>query len=587
MLQSSKVAETRSSSAPVNIAAHLSEMARQQPYAPAIFAPDGHDRGGRVRYTHYTYRQLDETSDRIARGLAKYGVQRGTRVALMVRPSLELFSLTFGLFKAGAVPVLIDPGIGLANMKACLERARPEAFIGIATAQLARVVLRWARGSVRTVITVGTSAPFVSGVSLEEVERAGRRGGDALAATNADEVAAILFTSGSTGAPKGAVYTHGNFAAQVDAIRRMYDIRPGEVDLPTFPLFALFDPALGMSTVIPDMDPTRPAKADPRKIIRAIEDFGVTNMFGSPALLDTLGRYGEAHGTKLPSLRRVISAGAPVPAHVLRRMRAMLSSDALVVTPYGATECLPVASIESREVLSETAQATARGAGVCVGRPVPEAEVSIIAIEDGPIARFSDARQLARGEIGEIAVRGPMATRRYFDAEEQTALAKIVDDAPASGFRHRMGDLGYLDDAGRLWFCGRKSQRVRAGHATFFTISCEGVFNAHPDVLRSALVGVRRNGGVTPVICIELERGVRERKELVNELRELAQAHDHTRVITTFLVHPGFPVDIRHNAKIRREELAQWAERKQGVRGETNGSPARRRGGPFERREED
>ncbi len=540
----------------VNIAAHLPRMAKAQPYAPAIFVPDGRDRRGRPRYTHYTYRQLDEASDRIARGLRTVGVDRGTRVALMVRPSLELFSLTFGLFKAGAVPVLIDPGIGLANMKSCLEKARPEAFIGIPAAQLARLALRWARASIRTVITVGARGPWLS---LDDVENAGRGSGDALTPTRAGDVAAVLFTSGSTGAPKGAVYTHGNFAAQVEAIRRMYDIRPGEVDLPTFPLFALFDPALGMTTVIPDMDPTRPAKADPRKIARAIDDFGVTNRVGSPAGRNTLSRWGEARGVRRPPLRRVISAGAPVPARVLARMRTMLSEDAEVVTPYGATECLPVASIESREVLGETAAKTEGGAGVCVGRPGPEAEVSIIAGTDAPIRAWSGARVLPRGEIGEIAVRGPMATRRYFEDEHHTALAKIADDE-GEGFRHRMGDVGYLDEEGRLWFCGRKSQRVMLGDRTLFTIPCEGVFNAHPDVFRSALVAANNDGRALAVICVELEpRALRRKDRVLRELRERAREHAHTRDIDTFLVHPGFPVDIRHNAKIRREDLSRWA----------------------------
>jgi acyl-CoA synthetase (AMP-forming)/AMP-acid ligase II len=543
---------------PVNVAAHLPRVAREQPYAAAIWAPSGRDRRGRPRYTHCTYRQLDEASDRIARGLAHFGVGRGTRVAVLVRPSLELFSLTFGLFKAGAVPVMIDPGIGLANMKACLARARPEAFIGIPLAQLARLALRWAP-TAKTVITVGR--PALGAISLEDVERAGERGGPVLAPTSADEIAAILFTSGSTGAPKGAVYTHGNFAAQVESIRRLYDIRPGEIDLPTFPLFALFDPALGMTTVLPEMDPTRPAKADPRVIARAIEDFGVTNMFGSPALLNTLGRWGQACGARLPSLRRVISAGAPVPAHVLARVRAMLDEQAHVVTPYGATECLPVASIESRQVLGETAAKTERGAGVCVGRPVPEAEVSIIAITDAPIARWRDAEVLGPGEIGEIVVKSPMATRSYFDAPSATALAKIPDDDGARGFRHRMGDLGYLDEQGRLWFCGRKSQRVVAQGRTFFTIPCEGVFNAHPDVFRSALVGATVAGETVPVVCVELEPGrkSRDRARLVEELRERAAEHEHTEPLRTFLVHPGFPVDIRHNAKIGREALARWA----------------------------
>lgn len=536
----------------VNIAAHLPRVAAQQPFAPAIYFPDGRDRAGRVRYTHYTYRQLDEASDRISLGLRAIGLEPGTRVALMVRPSLELFSLVFGLFKAGLVPVMIDPGIGLKNMKACLATARPEAFVGISAAQVARLLLGWARGSVRTVVTVGPVAPW-GGHTLAQVEREGERAsGEALVATSAGDMAAILFTSGSTGPPKGAVYSHGNFAAQTEAIRRMYDIRPGEIDLPTFPLFALFDPALGMTTVIPDMDPTRPAKADPAKITEAIEDFGVTNMFGSPALLNTLARWGERTGARLPSLKRVISAGAPVPTHVLRRMRAMLPDDAEVVTPYGATECLPVSSIESREVLSETAERTGQGEGVCVGRPVKEAEVAVIRIDDGPIGEWSEDLRVNDGEIGEIVVKGPQATRRYWDAEDHTARAKIRD---GDAIRHRMGDLGRFDLQGRLWFQGRKSQRVQGAERAWFTAAVEGVINEHPAVFRSALVGVSGQ----PVVCVELEPGQRESPALHVELRERAAAHRATEGIDRFLVHPGFPVDIRHNAKIRREELARWA----------------------------
>ncbi|MBX3273619.1 MAG: AMP-binding protein [Sandaracinaceae bacterium] len=534
----------------VNVASHVAHMATARPFAPAIHFPDGRDRRGRVRYTHYTYAQLRDHAGAIARGLHSLGMKPGTRVALMVRPSLELFSLVFGLFEARLVPVMIDPGIGLTNMKACLARARPEVFIGVPAAQLARRALGWAKDSVRTVITVGAPGPW-PGLTLDAVERRGANRRSALPPTAPDDLAAVLFTSGSTGPPKGAVYTHANFTAQVEAIRRMYDIRPGEIDLPTFPLFALFDPALGMTTVIPEMDPTRPAKADPTKIARAIEDFGVTNMFGSPALLNTLGRWGERERRTFPCLRRVISAGAPVPPHVLARMRAMLPPDAEVVTPYGATECLPVASIESREVLSETAAATAAGRGVCVGRPVPEADVAILAIDDGAIARMADARVLAPGEIGEITVRGPQVTLRYWDAPEHTTLAKIDD---GGAVRHRMGDLGYLDDAGRLWFAGRKSQRVEVGDRTYFTAAVEGIFDAHPAVFRSALV---RAGGA-PVVCLELEPG--QSAPPRSELRRLADAHDASRGITRFEVHPGFPVDIRHNAKIKREALGRWVE---------------------------
>ncbi len=556
--------------AAVNIAYALQEMAGRQPYTPAIFVPCDHDGHGRRRYVHLTYRQLDAESSRLAAGLAAHGIGRGVRAALLVRPSLELFTLMFALFKAGAVPVLIDPGIGVRRMGRALEEAEPEAFIGIPAAHLARLLLGWGRRTVRQRVVVGDGGGLqglLGGVSLASLRATGASASaPQIAATAASDEAAILFTSGSTGAPKGAVYRHGNFAAQVEMLRDALGIRPGEVDLPTFPPFALFDPALGMTTVIPDMDPTRPARAAPENLIEAIRDFGVTNLFGSPALLDTLSRYGQAHGERLASVRRVISAGAPVHAQILARMRAMLPEDAQIFTPYGATESLPVAIVESREVLDETAAATAAGAGVCVGRPVPPARLRIIAIDERPIASEVELRLCATGEIGEITVQSPSTTSHYHGRPEATAAAKVR--ATDGGVIHRMGDVGYLDAAGRLWFCGRKAHRVETAKGPLYTIPVEGVFNAHPRVYRTALCGVGPRGSQRPVLCAELEPTTAaevDHRRLVEELASLGAGHAHTAGISDFLVHPAFPVDIRHNAKIDREALGLWAARRLGV----------------------
>ena len=545
----------------MNIASHLTSMARSQPWRPAVVFPHTRDPQGRVSYTHYTFRQLDEASDRLVLGFSRFGIQRGMRVALMVPPSLDFFALTFALFKLGAVPVLIDPGIGLPNLGKGLAEAAPEAFIGIPKAHAARVVLGWARATVRFKVTVGDQALW-GGITLNRVRELGATGSPRPAVDpEANETAAILFTSGSTGPSKGVVYTHEYFGAQVDHIRRLYGIQPGEIDLPTFPLFALFGPALGMTAIIPDMDPTRPAQVDPAKIAEAVENFGVTNMFGSPAVIRRVGRYGEQTGLKLLSLRRVISAGAPVPAKELQRFTRLLPPGAQVFTPYGATECLPVSSIGTDEILGETRHQTDLGRGVCVGRPVPGLTVKIIKISDAPVPAWDKTLELAAGEIGEIVVKGGHVTRIYFNRPEATALAKITDGSGGE-FYHRMGDLGYMDPDGRIWFCGRKSHRVVTRHATFFTIPCEAIFNTHPSVFRSALVGVDREGQTEPVMCIELEADVQtDREALIAELRDMAAKHTHTRAIQRFLVHPAFPVDIRHNAKIFRERLAVWASR--------------------------
>jgi acyl-CoA synthetase (AMP-forming)/AMP-acid ligase II len=554
-----------------NIAARLTEMARQNPSAPAVLIPARRDRPGHARHAHLSYSRLDEISDEIAVGLRAIGVEPGARALMMVPPGPDLFALVFAVFKAGIVPVLIDPGIGVRNLGQCCREAAPEVFIGIPRAILAGRLLGWGRETLRRRIVVARGMPLLSGaISLDFVRLEGRkhveRGHRQDPQTDPvppDEPAAILFTSGSTGPPKGAIYTHRILNAQVDIIRDLFDIEPGEVDLCTFPLFALFAPALGMSSIVPEMDPTRPARANPARIVEPIDDFNATNFFGSPALLRQLVRGDAASQFKLPTLRRVVSAGAPVPAKIIERMAARLEPPAQVHTVYGATEALPVASIGSDEIVGETRHATDLGRGVCVGRPVPGIEVRIIRISDDPISEWSDEVVVPDGTIGEIAVSGRVVTRAYFNRPEATTLAKIADPA-RSLLYHRMGDVGYLDDRGRIWFCGRKSHRVVLPDETLYTIPCEAIFNTHPEVYRSALVGVRRPGGTQPVICIEpagrLSRGEQER--IRGELLERGAEFPHTRRIRTILFHPSFPVDIRHNSKIFREKLAVWAGRR-------------------------
>jgi len=541
----------------LNISIHLKRMASVQPYKRAVVYPVGQDKERRIAYAHLTFLQLDRESDCLAHGLAAAGIKRGTRTILMVKPGPEFFALTFALFKTGAIPVVVDPGMGVRRMLSCLEESRAEAFIGIPLAHMLRTIFPKFFKTVKTWVTVGRRW-FWGGYAYKQIRKVPWKPYET-AKTTRDETAAILFTTGSTGPAKGAVYTHGNFDAQIRHIGSHFNISPDEIDLPTFPLFALFDPALGMTAIIPDMDPTKPALVDPEKIIGAITDQGVTNMFASPALLNRVGRYGTAKGIKLPSLKRVVSAGAPVAPSNIERFAVMLCNGAEVHTPYGATEAVPIISIGSNEILSETKDLSEQGYGTCVGRPLDGIEARIIKIIDDPIVEWSDRLLVPDGDIGEIAVKGDLVTRQYFEKPRADALAKIKE---GSQIWHRMGDLGWKDKKGRFWFCGRKNQRVITEYGTLFTIPCEAIFNNHPSVFRSALVGAGTAPAQEPVICIELEQGDKgkNKKEITKELLELAGYHEHTRHIETVLFHKAFPVDIRHNSKIFREELTVWAE---------------------------
>lgn len=534
--------------ASANIARHLGLVAAAQPQGMALKVPRGRTRQQEIRYLELSFRELDAEVGAWCHRISAAGIHRGDRTLVMVPPGLPLIACVFALFNRGAVPVVVDPGMGLKNFLACVASARPRALVGI---PLARLVSRFFRPAFRSVaVRVGASGSL-TGRLTPAIARIAPRPAPAAVDCAGDDLAAILFTSGSTGAPKGVCYEHGMFESQVRMIRETYAIEPGEVDLPMLPIFALFNPALGMTTIVPEIDPRRPAAANPEKIVQAIQQERVTNSFGSPTLWRKVAAYCRPRNISLPSLRRVLCAGAAVPADLWRDSRQLLPNGRLH-SPYGATEALPVASVSAEEIDPSSIR------GACVGHPVRGVTTRIIPISDEPVATLAAAGEVPPGEIGEIIVRGPVVTKRYDALPTATAQAKIAEGTEVW---HRMGDCGYIDAAGRLWFCGRKAERVVSAGGTWHTEPCEQVFRTHPGVARCALIGLGARPQQHPALVVET-RFVDElqARALARELRELALRHPHTAAIDRFFFHPGFPVDVRHNAKIHRLTLAQWAQ---------------------------
>lgn len=547
----------------VNIANRLRKMAHSHPEKPAVVRYKMWDRV----VEHCTFADLDRDSDAAARGMEAVGIGRGTKTLVMLKPGVPFFSCFFGLFKVGAVPVFIDPGMGGKRLLECVRGLAPEAMVGIPLAHMARVFRKKFFPGFKVAVTHGRRW-FWGGEKWDTFRRfAGEP--FPIAETDAGELAAILFTTGSTGAAKGVEYSHGALDRQTEILSGTFGITADDRDAATFPGFSLFSIALGMTAVIPDMNPTRPAAVFPPNILEAAHREKCTFSFGSPALWGRVAAFAEEKDVELPHMKRIVMAGAPVPAAVHARLLGgkILPKGAETFTPYGATECMPVACIAGSEVLRGTAAETARGKGTCVGRPTPGVRVEIIRITDGPVPQWHDSLMIPDGETGEIAVCAEHASRHYHNLPEADALAKISD---ADGkFWHRMGDVGYRDAKGRIWFCGRKAHRVRARGGDLFTVCCEAIFNNHPAVARSALVGIPGGDGSgndfqRPVIIIELKPAyARDNKTAIaGDLADRARAEQMTSGIRDVLFHPAFPTDIRHNAKIRREDLAAWAAKK-------------------------
>jgi len=528
-----------------NITEHLYRVAEADPHKAAFLHP-----------YRLSFKELILEIDRYAEGFRMKGISAGTRTIVLIIPGIDLFAVSFALFRIGAIPVMIDPGMGRSRMVNALKSVNAEAFVGIPRSHFLRYLYPGAFKTVKVWISSGSGLlPRTS--SLKGMPDAGVQ--SMAFPVQADDQVALFFTSGSTGPPKGVLYTSGMLEAQIEYLRKHFGYTPDEIDLCTFPLVGLLLICMGISIVLADMDMGHPSKLSPQRIIKNIDTHCCTHMFCSPMVLKRLGEYGKENNIRLASLKRIMTAGAPVLPPVLKDFRTLLREDAEIHTPYGATEALPLTDISDKELLTLYNDSEGPVKGICVGYPLRGIEMKIIPVSDLPLASFEAAPILGRDEVGEIVISGPNVSAAYWMNGKANDLAKIHEDNPHKIW-HRTGDLGRMDLKGRLWFYGRKSQRVVSKDKVYFTIPVEAVFNQHPVVSRSALVGVEMQdmNEKIPVICVELVKNEKRKIYLYEELRSMASEYEITEDINNFLIHREFPVDPRHNAKIFREKLSDW-----------------------------
>jgi olefin beta-lactone synthetase len=530
---------------PVNVAAHLALAAQNQPNQTAILpTKEG-------AFPARSFAELEKDVAAYSRFLRKCGIRPQDKVLVMVRPGYELIVSVFALFLLGACPVVIDPGMGMRNFLRCVKGTKPDALIGVPLAVFFARLFRGTFSGVRKKIVVRRNR-FIR--QLRDYQSS-----EPFHATevNENDLAAILFTSGSTGPPKGVCYDHGTFAAQVQMLKKNFGIKPGEQDLVTLPVFALFNPALGMTSVIPEMDPRKPAQANAGKLVAAMRKHKITSVFGSPVLWRKIADHCKAHNIELPDIRRIFLAGAAAPPALVHKLIPILPN-ARIIAPYGATEALPLSVADANDILN-TRESTEQGEGSCLGKPLPNIEFRILPVCNSPIPNLNEVKELREGEVGEIAVAGPVVTRTYYRMPGATVDSKVFD---GKRIFHRMGDLGYFDRKGYLRFLGRKAECVITSNGPLETERCEPIVNTLDEVRRSALIGLGEDREKEPALVVEPEpnhfpQTIADKKRLAKKILETIHEHERLRLIRIIFFERSLPVDTRHNAKIHRLSLAR------------------------------
>ncbi len=491
-----------------------------------------------------SFTELGQRVHAVAAGLTAHGVSPGDRVALLVPPGPELATLVYACWRIGAVIVLADAGLGVQGLTRALRGAGPQHLIGIPRALAAARVLRWPG---RVIAREALASPGTQ--QLPDPPQA------------SDE-AAILFTSGATGPPKGVVYRHEQLEAQRDALRRTYSIGPDDRLVAAFAPFALYGPALGITSAVPDMDVTAPATLQATALADAVDAVDATLVFSSPAALvnvvATAERLNPRQHRALGGVRLLLSAGAPVPVTLLQRVRALMPNASLH-TPYGMTEALPVTDIDLDEILR-----AGTGEGVCVGHPVDGVELAISPLD--PHGRAEPELVDKPWLTGEICVRAAHVKDRYdrLWITQQASTAGSASTAfPASGSDrgwHRTGDVGHLDDAGRLWVEGRLQHVITTPHGVLTPVGVEQRVEALGRIRQAAVVGVGPVGTQAVAVVVVLESTDRRPASGLADPATSAAVRAAAGVeVAAVLVVPALPVDIRHNSKIDRTAVAAWA----------------------------
>ena len=486
----------------------------------------------RGRERRKTFADLEADAAGAAALLYEHGVGKGDRVLVFQPMSYELYAALLAIFRLGAVAMFVDPSAGRGYIERCCEIGAPRVLIASTRAHLLRIV----SASLRRIPIKFVIGRYVPGaVSMRRADSQAPY--DDIVVCEPEDPALLTFTSGSTGHPKAALRSQGFLISQHRALVHALELKAGEVDLTTLPIFLLANLASGLTSVIPHADLRYPSRIETAPVMGQIERLGVMRSAGSPAFYQRLIECCETEGKGLTGLCRVDIGGAPVLPSLLAQIQ-QAAPVAKVVAVYGSTEAEPMAHVSCDEIGEDDLARMKSGYGLLAGLPVAQVKVRVRRDQFGqPIGPFTpgdfEVESLPAGEIGEIVVTGEHVLKGYLHGAGDKETKFEVD----GGRWHRTGDAGYFDTHGRLWLVGRCSARIEDSKGILypFTVECAAHFIV--GLRRSAMVGHKGQR----ILLAEVDASFCS----ASLLKALAWVGlDEVRVVEQI------PVDKRHNAKV-------------------------------------
>jgi acyl-CoA synthetase (AMP-forming)/AMP-acid ligase II len=460
---------------PDRLADIVRTQAAARPHAPALTFGD----------RTWSYADLDRRSSRVANALVGAGVEPGDRVAILSRNHPAFFELAFGVSKANATMLGVNWRLAPPEIEAILGDARPKVLV--VGDDLAGLLTERARAGVELVLGEADYEAFLRTAPTT----------DPAVDSGPDDVVFLLYTSGTTGVPKGVQLTNGNMSHSAWISQLAYGVTDATVNLVAMPLFHVGGIGYGLSAFFHGGHTVLLRDADPALIVRTLETHRITHAFFVPAVIQSLLAVPGVEEADLSSLELLVYGASPIGDAVLRRAIAVLGCD--FTQAYGMTET--AGSIVALAPADHDPDGPHAGRLRSCGRALPWVEVRLVDPRTG--------LDVPTGEVGEIWTRSAQNTIGYRGKPEETA-----ETITADGWL-RTGDAAYQDEDGYLFLFDRFKDMIVSGAENVYPAEVENVLYDHPGVAEVAVIGVPHERWGETVKAIVVAREPLDADELI------------------------------------------------------------------------